>query len=75
MTAITIDTYKVAKKLTEKGYTKAQAEGFIAAIEEIKFDEVASKQDLRELELRLTIKIGGAAFLLAGYLTAIKFFA
>ena len=61
MTAITIDTHHMVKLLLSRGYTEEQAEGLVEALEAIDYNNVATKQDikdlrheLRELEYRLT---------------------
>lgn len=46
MAAITFDTHKLIRKLENAGFNAKQA-------------EVATKTDLRELEYRLVIKLGG----------------
>lgn len=62
------DTYKVVSLLTERGYSKEQAEGFIQAVQEVTISGVATKEDLqlskdslqkeiRDLEIRLGDKI------------------
>ncbi|MEK7253285.1 MAG: coiled-coil domain-containing protein [Bacteroidota bacterium] len=52
-----LDTYKVVKLLQEKGYTEAQAEGFIKAIQEITLSGVATKQDLQDVKDELKSEI------------------
>lgn len=49
-----LDTYKVVKLLQTKGYTEAEAEGFIQAIQEITLSGVATKSDL--IETRIDLK-------------------
>lgn len=49
-----LDTYKVVKLLQEKGYTEAEAEGFIQAVQEITLSGVATKQDVSELRQFIT---------------------
>ena len=44
-----LDTYKIVKLLQEKGYTEAQAEGFMQAIQEITLSGVATKQDIADV--------------------------
>jgi len=54
MSSITFDTHKFIRKLKEAGFDEKQAEGLTdamqAAIEE---SELATRRDLREMELRL----------------------
>lgn len=45
-----MDTYKVVQLLQSKGYTKDEAEGFIAAIQEITLSGVATKQDITDMK-------------------------
>ena len=70
MTAITFDTLGYAKKLQELGFTREQAEGFAEIQRTIIEDRLATKADLlvvkseleqklKELEYRLTIRLGG----------------
>jgi len=44
-----LDTYKVVKLLQSKGYSEAEAEGFIAAIQEITLSGAATKSDIAEV--------------------------
>ena len=72
MSSITFDTLKFANTLKEAGVPAAQAEAearaIVAAIGEI---YVATKSDLRELELRLTLKIGAMLAAVAGIIIAV----
>ncbi len=59
-----INTLKYAKKLEEAGFSRQQAEANIQIIAEIVEDDVATKQDIKEikdemqkLEYRLVIKL------------------
>jgi hypothetical protein len=71
MAAIPFDTLKLARSLREKAkFAQEQAEG-VAALAGAFQDEIATKTDLRELELRLTIKIGGMLVIAVGVLTAL----
>jgi hypothetical protein len=72
MGAIPFDTLKLARTLRDKAkFAPEQAEGVADALSEAFQDEIATKTDLRELELRLTIKIGGMLVIAIGALTAI----
>ena len=57
MGAITFDTLAYAKKLKAAGVDEKQAEVQAEALAEIIEDKLATKQDLQELELRLSHKI------------------
>lgn len=70
MSATTFDTLGFAKKLQELGFTREQAEGFAQLQREIIDERLATKADLwavknelhqqiKELEYRLTIRLGG----------------
>jgi hypothetical protein len=70
MTTITFDTHTFVKRLTAVGFTEEQAEVFAAEQSRLIEDRLATKDDLialetslrrdmRELEYRMTIKLGG----------------
>ena len=72
MGAVPFDTLKLARSLREKAkFAQEQAEGVADALSDAFQDEIAMKTDLRELELRLTIKIGGMLVIAVGVLTAL----
>jgi hypothetical protein len=59
MATITFDTHKFISKLCKAGVPEEQAEVIAEAFAEAHMEaEVATKADLRELEYRLTIKLG-----------------
>lgn len=66
MTAITFDTHKFVRRLKEAGLPEMQAEAIADAFRDAQGEaELATKQDiadlrrdLRELESRLTIRLG-----------------
>ncbi|TAN48017.1 MAG: DUF1640 domain-containing protein [Methylococcaceae bacterium] len=63
MTAITFDTHKFIQTLQEAGFDAKQAEGVSRAFKEASGEaELATRQDLRELELRLEAKISDIKF-------------
>lgn len=51
------NTLRYARKLEQAGLTREQAEAHIQVIAEILEEDVATKQDLKELEYRLVIKL------------------
>ncbi|ANE54268.1 MULTISPECIES: coiled-coil domain-containing protein [Methylomonas] len=65
MTTLAFDTHAFVKRLHEVGFTDEQAERLAelsqeivnATLEQIHQRELASKQDLKETELRLELKI------------------
>jgi hypothetical protein len=52
------DTLAFVKRLSAAGMQTRQAEALAEALREHAFDDVATKADLKELELRLTLRIG-----------------
>jgi len=59
MATITFDTHKFIRRLRESGISEQQAEAIADAFREAHLEaEVATKNDLRELEYRLVIKLG-----------------
>jgi hypothetical protein len=90
MTTLTFDTLKFADKLQASGFTQEQAKGAASAFAEVTAEstsQLATKADLREVEMRLnasireqelrmTIKLGGMLVVLCGILvTAMKMMA
>jgi hypothetical protein len=77
MTSMTFDTHLYVKQLRETGMPEAQAKKVVQAISGANEDnrsDLATKADLRELELRLEVKLGGMMMALGGVLIAIKYF-
>ena len=65
MNSTTFDTLKYSKRLQELGFSREQAEGFAEMQQELINDGLATKRDiqtlksdLKELEYRLTIRLG-----------------
>jgi hypothetical protein len=59
MSDIIFDTLQYAKKLKTAGVPEKQAEVHAEAMAELVDNKLATKQDLKELELHMTIKLGG----------------
>lgn len=59
MPATAIDTLKFAQELEKAGFSRQQAEAQAKALNSALNESIATKQDLKELELRLTIRLGG----------------
>ena len=60
MTAITFDTHAYVRKLQSVGFTEAQAEAqteILSSVFEKNLDDLASRQDLKELELSTKLEI------------------
>ena len=51
------DTHRLITSLTQKGFSKEQAEGISDAINEIDFSALATKNDIEKLKLELTIRL------------------
>ncbi|MBF0611730.1 MAG: DUF1640 domain-containing protein [Magnetococcales bacterium] len=77
MTTLAFDTLKFAEALKSTGFTEEQAKGMATAlrdVQEVSLNEVATKRDLQESELRLKVELirwivgvaaGQAAFIIA----------
>lgn len=55
------DTLAFVKRLSAAGMEPRQAEALAEALTAHAFDELATKDDLKDLELRLTIRMGALA--------------
>ncbi|MBF0126943.1 MAG: DUF1640 domain-containing protein [Magnetococcales bacterium] len=73
--AIAFDTLSSVKRLKEAGFTEAQAETQTRIIAELVDDRLATKQDLKELELRIAAELAplkwGMAISVGGIITLI----
>lgn len=58
MSTLTFDTHSFIKKLKEVGFTEEQAEVFAEEQKRLIEEQLATKKDLKELELNLIIKLG-----------------
>ena len=56
--AMAFDTLAYSKRLIEVGVPQRQAEVQAETFAEIIDDQLTTKQDLKELELRLTVRLG-----------------
>lgn len=73
MSAITFDTHQLVKELQQRGFSPDQAEGINDALKNaLTVVEVATRRDLKDLELNLTIKIGVLIVAALGLMTAIQ---
>ncbi|HOF04808.1 MAG TPA: hypothetical protein PLH54_04235 [Syntrophales bacterium] len=57
--SITFDTLAFVKKMRAAGFTETQAEAQAEALREIIEERLTTKQDLKDLEMSLTLKIEG----------------
>jgi hypothetical protein len=53
MATIAVDTYKVIKRLQERGFSKEQAEALVSVVQEVDISTFVTKSDLAALEVRL----------------------
>ena len=58
MSALAFDTHAFVKELTEAGMPEAQAEVLARSQATLIDEKLATKRDLKELELRLTLRLG-----------------
>lgn len=56
--SILIDTQRLVTSLKKRGFTEDQALGITDALREIDLSALATKGDIRELELRIINKLG-----------------
>lgn len=72
MTTTTFDTHKFVRRLKEAGLPEMQAEAIADAFRDAQGEaDLATKVDLRELEYRLTIKLGSLIALAIGIVAAL----
>lgn len=69
--AVTFDTLKASRRLQQAGFDEAKAEAIVSIFAEDVGTNLATKDDLAQLEQRLTIRMGavvagGVEILLAG---------
>lgn len=57
--AFAFDKYSVIQKLQKRGFSHDHAEGIAEALASVDFSEVATKSDLKDLELRLYKHLAG----------------
>ena len=71
MTTTTFDTLGYFEKLKAAGVPEAHAKAQVEVIREVIEDKLATKQDLKELEYRLTIRFGSMIAAAVGILAAL----
>jgi len=72
VTATTFDTHKFVRRLKEAGLPEMQAEAIADAFRDAQGEaDLVTKVDLRELEYRLTIKLGSLIALAIGIVAAL----
>lgn len=58
MSSLAFDTHAFVKDLTRAGMTEEQAEVLARSQATLIDEKLATKQDLKELELRMTLRLG-----------------
>lgn len=71
MTTIVFDTHAFVKELAEAGMPEKQAEVLARSQATLINETLATKQDLKELELRLTIRLGSMMVVAIGVVAAL----
>lgn len=78
MATVLVDTHKIVAGLKEHGFNDRQAEGITEVFRQIDLDHIVTRGDLkyelRDLELRLTLKMGTFAGTATAFLAFLKFF-
>ena len=69
--AAAFDTLAYARRLRSVGVSEEQAEAHAEALAATVTETLATKQDLRELEYRLTIRLGGMLAVTVATVTAL----
>ncbi len=80
MVSLTFDTHKVVKDLQDAGFDEAQAEAVVNALgsaidrdvvrtEDLK--DFATKTDMKDLELRITVRLTGVMLATGGLVIAV----
>ena len=68
------DSHRLFQHLSEGGFDEQQSEALIEALQEIDLSNVATKDDLERLELRMTLRLGGLITAGVAFLAFLKFF-
>ena len=71
MTTIVFDAHAFVKELAAAGMPEKQAEVLARAQATLIDEQLATKQDLKELELRLTLRLGSMMVLAVGAVAAL----
>ena len=71
MTTIVFDTHAFVKELAAAGMPEKQAEVLARAQATLIEEQLVTKQDLKELELRLTLRLGSMMVLAVGAVAAL----
>ena len=71
MSTIVFDTHALVKELTEAGMPEAQAEVLARSQANLIDEKLATKEDLKELERRLTMRLGSMMVVAVGAVAAL----
>jgi hypothetical protein len=66
-----IDTLAISKRLQSAGYSQQQAEEQASIWADVIEEKLATKRDLRELEYRLTIRLGSMTVVAIGLIATL----
>jgi hypothetical protein len=69
--AVAFDTLAYARRLRQAGFSEQQAEVQAEALAAVVSETLATKQDLRELEYRLTLRLGAMLTVAVGAVAAL----
>jgi hypothetical protein len=69
--AVAFDTLAYARRLKHAGFSEEQAEVQAEALAAVVSETIATKQDLRELEYRLTLRLGAMLTVAVGSVAAL----
>jgi len=69
--AVAFDTLAYARRLRQAGFSEQQAEVRAEALAAVVTETLATKQDLRELEYRLTLRLGAMMTVAVGAVAAL----
>ena len=69
--AVVFDTHAFVKRMKEVGMPEEQAEALAQSQVELIEERVATKRDLKELEMRMTLKMGSMLAVAVIVLTAL----
>ena len=66
------DTHQAVKALTKAGFSETQAETVVSTVREaLGGGDLATKTDLHDLELRMTLRLGGMMLAVGGLIVAL----
>ena len=66
MAVITFDTFKASKALSSAGFKEQEAEAIVSVIRESVSENVATKEDIARLEVRMMIGLFAVSGLVIG---------